>query len=78
MGTFLRGYGRSLVDPKLALTAAKVAVTVGSLLLLINHGAAIANGQMSRGRWISALLTYVVPYLVSIHGQYVSQKSNQK
>ncbi|WP_416209821.1 nitrate/nitrite transporter NrtS [Nodularia sp. LEGE 06071] len=27
---------------------------------------------MSRERWISATISYLVPYCVNIHGQYVS------
>lgn len=73
MKASLRGYGASLVDPKFATTGLKVALVVGSLLLLINHGHALVRGQMSRERWISALLTYCVPYLVNIHGQYMSE-----
>ncbi|GAB4141867.1 MAG: hypothetical protein Fur0046_18090 [Cyanobacteria bacterium J069] len=69
----LKAYGQSLLDPQLAPTAIKVALIVGSILLIINHGAAILNQQMSGDRWISALLTYIVPYMVNIHGQYVSR-----
>jgi hypothetical protein len=28
--------------------------------------------QMNRDSWITACLTYVVPYMVNIHRQYVS------
>lgn len=51
--------------------ALRVALIVGSLLFTINHGAALVQGKMTKGRWVSALLTYCVPYAVSIHGQYV-------
>lgn len=69
---FLRGYLFSLVNPKYMSIALKVAVVIGSLLFVINHGAAFIQGQMTRDRWISAILTYLVPYCVSVHGQYVS------
>ncbi|MFQ3616826.1 MAG: nitrate/nitrite transporter NrtS [Cyanobacteriota bacterium] len=69
----LRAYGRSLLDPQLAPTAIKVALTVGSILLIINHGAAIVNQSMSGDRWAAALFTYIVPYMVNIHGQYISR-----
>ncbi|NEP47338.1 MAG: hypothetical protein F6K65_00175 [Moorea sp. SIO3C2] len=51
-------------------TALRVALVVGSLLFVINHGSALLQGQMTQQRWISAGLTYMVPYLVNIHGQY--------
>ncbi|NMF86330.1 nitrate/nitrite transporter NrtS [Nodosilinea sp. P-1105] len=68
----IKGYGLALVTPQLAAKAAKVALVVGTVLLVINHGRAIRAGTMSRDRWISAALTYLVPYAVSIHGQYMA------
>ena len=49
-------------------TAIRVALIVGSVLFIINHGSALINHDMSGSRWISALLTYFVPFMVSIHG----------
>ncbi len=67
---FVIGYFRALVAPEFALTGIKVALLVGTLLLTINHGAAIVGGQMTGDRWLAGLLTYLVPYLVNVHGQY--------
>jgi hypothetical protein len=69
----IREYFQCLIEPKLAKTAVRVALFVGTLLFIINHGAALLQGQMSRERWISGLLTYIVPYLVNIHGQFISR-----
>lgn len=66
----LQGFATALVDKQSMPTAIKVAVVVGSILFTINHGSALLKGQMNRDRWISGLLTYVVPYIVNIHGQY--------
>lgn len=68
----LREFSVSLIAPKFVPTALKVALVVGSLLFGINHGAALLRGQMSYERWISASITYLVPYIVNIHGQYIS------
>lgn len=68
----LRSYLVSLVDPKFMPTAFKVAVVVGSLLFIVNHGTALVQGQMTRDRWIAATITYLIPYCVNIHGQYIS------
>ncbi|WP_449420827.1 nitrate/nitrite transporter NrtS [Phormidium nigroviride] len=57
---------------RLAPTAVKVALFIGTILLIINHGYALFRGQMTSDRWISVLLTYCMPYLVNIHGQYIS------
>lgn len=69
----LRGYLAALIDPIYRTNALKVAAIVGSILFAINHGAALTQNKMTRTRWISGLLTYCVPYMVSVHGQYVSR-----
>lgn len=66
-------FGLCLFDQELMQTAVKVSVVVGTILFLINHGSAAIKGQMNRDRWISAGLTYLIPYCVNIHGQYVSR-----
>lgn len=70
----LQKFCGSLVNPQFVPTGIKVALVVGSMLFLINHGNALTQGQMSRDRWISALLTYCVPYMVSIHGQSINHR----
>lgn len=69
-------FAQALRDRKLAPTALRVALVVGSLLFTINHGAALAKGEMNRTRWLSGLVTYLVPYSVSIHGQNSSRSRN--
>ncbi len=73
MNNSLKEFCASLVNPKFASTAVKVALIVGSTLFIINHGTAFVQGKMKRERWISAALTYLVPYCVNIHGQYISR-----
>jgi len=67
---FFKGYIVSLLDPELMPTSLKTAAFVGSLLFLVNHGLAFLRDQMTSERWISVALTYVMPYLVNIYGQY--------
>jgi membrane protease YdiL (CAAX protease family) len=69
-----RQYLFSLFDRQLMPTAFKVALLIGSLLFAINHGWALLTGQMTSERWISAILTYIVPYMVNIHGQFIGRK----
>jgi hypothetical protein len=45
--------------------------------LTINHGYAIIGGRMTSDRWLGASLTYLVPYLVNVHGQYSSYRRQQ-
>lgn len=53
-------------------TALKLAVLVGSLLLCIDRGDALLRHEMTLEQWLSVGLTYLMPYLVNIHGQYTS------
>lgn len=62
-----------LFNPHMMHTALKVSIVVGSILFVINHGSALVKGQMNRERWLSASITYLIPYMVNIHGQYVSR-----
>lgn len=63
----------TLTQPQCRNTAIRVAIIVGTILFTINHGSTLAAGEMSSDRWISALLTYLVPFMVSIHGQSTCQ-----
>ncbi|MBE9030484.1 nitrate/nitrite transporter NrtS [filamentous cyanobacterium LEGE 11480] len=66
---FLQPIKATLAEPQCHSTALRVAIVVGSILFTINHGDAIVSGKMTQRRWISGLLTYCVPYCVSLHGQ---------
>jgi hypothetical protein len=66
----LKRYLASLVDPEFMATGLKTALVVGSLLFIINHGLALSRGEMTRDRWISVAITYLMPYLVNVYGQY--------
>lgn len=70
----VRDYFACLVDPKLMPTALKVAIVVGSALFCINHGGALVRHEMTSERWFSVGLTYVMPYLVNIHGQFAQSR----
>ena len=72
--TGLKRYIVSLANPKFVSTGIKTAVFVGSLLFLVNHGLAFVRGEMTSERWISVILTYIMPYLVNVHGQHSSQR----
>ena len=67
----LKKMALTLANPHCRATAIRVALVVGSLLFAINHGGALMHHEMNRNRWLSGLLTYFVPFLVSIHGQSV-------
>lgn len=70
-------FPQALFNRQLAPCAIRVALIVGTLLFAINHGSALMRGEMTRSRWASAALTYLVPYAVNIHGQLASKKRDQ-
>ncbi|MEM8502494.1 MAG: nitrate/nitrite transporter NrtS [Cyanobacteria bacterium P01_D01_bin.1] len=65
----------TLAQQRCRTTALRVAAIVGTVLFTINHGRAALDGEMNSGRWLSAMLTYCVPFMVSIHGQSSQKKS---
>lgn len=71
---FIKEYVASLFDKEFISTGLKTALFVGSLLFLINHGSAFLRGEMDRERWISTLITYAMPYLVNVYGQYTYRR----
>ncbi len=66
----VKGYIASLFDRELIPTGLRTAAFVGTMLFAINHGPALVRGNMDRERWLSAIATYIMPYLVSVYGQY--------
>lgn len=70
----VKGYLASLINPRFVPTGLKTAIFVGTLLFAINHGSALWHREMTRDRWLAVLLTYLMPYLVNVHGQYSSSK----
>jgi hypothetical protein len=66
----LKKYLVSLFDPEFIATGLKTALVVGSLLFVINHGLALSRGEMTSERWVSVAITYLMPYLVNVYGQF--------
>jgi hypothetical protein len=70
----LQEYCLCLINKQMMPTAIRVALIVGSLLFVINHGSAFLSGKMNGDRWLSVGLSYLVPYGVNIHGQFISRR----
>lgn len=60
---------RKCCDPMTILRALSVAVIVGSVLNLINHYELLMDAPLTSKALIQMGLTYLVPYVVSTHGQ---------
>lgn len=54
----------------------KVAVIVGTLLMIINHGDIILSGEIELHHMLKILFTYLVPYLVSTYSSVESKLNN--
>lgn len=64
MGENVRDYLQCLINPKYGQSALKVALFVGLMLFIINHGSALIfliQGKMTRQRWIAGIFTYFIP-----------------
>ena len=53
--------------PDVVRRALRIALVVGTLLVAINHGAALLSGQLDLTRLMQIGLTYLVPYGVSTY-----------
>jgi hypothetical protein len=58
--------------------AVRMALIIGSLVFAMNHGKALLQREMDREHWLSGVLSFVTPYLVSIYGQTQCQISRSK
>ncbi len=47
--------------------ALKVALVVGSILAVVNHGDVVLTGQATTTVWIKIVLTFLVPYCVATY-----------
>lgn len=61
-----------------AFSAIKVALIIGSILCVINHGKAMYDGSMTPDRWLSVILSYLVPYCVYIIGKASNLKEDSE
>jgi hypothetical protein len=64
-------------EPRIRVTAIKVALVVGTILALINQSHHFVNNTVDCGVILRIALTYLVPYLVSTHAAVTNQLSNQ-
>lgn len=55
--------------PTTVWRALRVSIVVGTVLSVINHYDAWFAGEFSSTNVIQIVITYLVPYLVSTHGQ---------
>ena len=61
--------------PTVVRRALKYSIVVGAILVAINHGDAILQGDLSAGRLLSIGLTVIVPYVVSTMSSACERRS---
>jgi hypothetical protein len=66
------------LDPSVRLRALKVAIVVGLILAVINHGDNLLAGTMTATAWIKVFLTFVVPYCVSTYASVEAIRHHRK
>ncbi|WP_299148051.1 nitrate/nitrite transporter NrtS [uncultured Tateyamaria sp.] len=59
-------------DPTVMRRATKIALVVGIVIALINHGDKIAGGTMTTIAWAKCMLTFLVPYSVSTYSSVMA------
>lgn len=64
--------------PRTVRRAQRVALVVGTVLNLINHYDLLFGSTLTVGIAIQVVLTYLVPYVVSTHGQVSSHLDNSR
>ena len=65
------------IRPETVKRAARVALTIGTVLAVINHYDELLVGSLTTKVATQILLSYILPYLVSTHGQVVGKRTKQ-
>jgi hypothetical protein len=77
-----RGSSRSLIayclERPTLLFSIKMALVVGTLLAVINHGQAIITGHFTSDRLLPMLLTYCVPFAVAMYSQIQGKRQRDR
>ena len=60
------------------LFSIRMALVVGTLLAVINHGQAIVTGHFTSDRLLPMLLTYCVPFCVSMYSQIQGKRQRDR
>jgi hypothetical protein len=77
-----RGSSRPLIayclERPTLLFSLKMALVVGTLLAVINHGQAIVTGHFTSDRLLPLLLTYCVPFAVAMYSQIQGKRQRDR
>ncbi len=73
----MTGFVRLALSRQVWPRATKVALLVGTLLALINHGDAMISASITTGNLAQIVLTYLVPYAVSTYSSVGAIRQSQ-
>jgi len=80
--TNTRGSQRPLIayclERPTLLFSIKMALVVGTLLAVINHGQAIITGHFTSDRLLPLLFTYCVPFAVAMYSQIQAKRERDR
>ena len=80
-GVYMKTFFAAATERSTVATSAKIALTVGSILALINYGDRIfVSCDMRPLDWIKLAVTYCVPYCVATYGAatYAARHGNDR
>ncbi|MEO0401124.1 MAG: nitrate/nitrite transporter NrtS [Pseudomonadota bacterium] len=60
------------IDGSVVRRAAKIALIVGVVIAIINHGDSMMKGTMTATAWLKCVLTFLVPYSVSTYSSVMA------
>ena len=60
------------------LFSIKMALIVGTILALINHGQAMVTGHFTFDQLVPLLITYCVPFIVSMYSQVQGKRERDR
>ncbi|MEM8728461.1 MAG: nitrate/nitrite transporter NrtS [Pseudomonadota bacterium] len=65
-------------ERSVVLRATRIALIVGTVLALINHGNTVVMGAGNLETWIKIALTYAVPYCVSTYSSVSAVRDRER
>ena len=74
----MREWLRLAVSRSAVRRAAAIAAVVGPILIAINHGDAVVQGDISAGRALRMVLTMLVPYCVSTYSSVGAMRERRR
>ncbi len=66
------------LEPATLRFSFKTALIVGTILAIINHGYALLTGHFTFGEIFPLLLTYCVPFIVSLYSQVQGKRQRDR